>query len=36
MEDFMLSRRKAIAGGVALLLAGCGGGDGVSLSLIHI
>lgn len=30
MEDFMLSRRKAIAGGVALLLAGCGGGDGVS------
>jgi arabinan endo-1,5-alpha-L-arabinosidase len=30
MDNFMLSRRKAIAGGVALLLAGCGGSDGVT------
>lgn len=30
MENIMISRRKAIAGGVALLLTGCGGSDGVS------
>jgi arabinan endo-1,5-alpha-L-arabinosidase len=28
MGEIMISRRKAIAGGVALLLAGCGGGGG--------
>ncbi|MET0264315.1 MAG: family 43 glycosylhydrolase, partial [Duganella sp.] len=30
MEELNLSRRKAMAGGVALLLTGCGGSDGIS------
>ena len=33
-HDISLSRRKAIAGGVALLLAGCGGGGGGSTAAV--
>ena len=33
-NDISISRRKAIAGGVALLLAGCGGGGGGSTAAV--